>query len=264
VPDAVPHPYFDGPHPRAYAHRGWHVGDLTGCENTLAAFRRAVEEGFDYVELDVHASADGVAVVHHDPLLDRTTDATGRVDARTADELRRVLVRGREPVPLLEEVLGELPDVRVTIELKSGAAVEPVLEVLDRTGCWDRVCLGSFCDAWLSAARAGGGERVCTSMAVGSALALRSRSWLGALSGPLAPVLPVVGQLAQLPHRFGALTVVDAALVRTAHALLREVHVWTVNDPLRMASLLDLGVDGLLTDRPDLLREVLRARGAWA
>jgi glycerophosphoryl diester phosphodiesterase len=273
VPDAVPHPYFGGPHPRAYAHRGWHVGDLAGCENTLAAFRRAVEEDFDYLELDVHASADGVAVVHHDPLLDRTTDATGRVDARTADELRRVLVRGREPVPLLEEVLGELPDVRVTIELKSGAAVEPVLEVLDRTGCWDRVCLGSFCDAWLSAARAGGGARVCTSMAAGSALALRSRSWLaaalpGALAGPLAaplaPVLPVVGQLAQLPHRFGPLTVVDAALVRTAHALLREVHVWTVDDPVQMAALLDLGVDGVLSDRPDLLREVLRARGAWA
>ena len=71
------HPYFAGPRPRAYAHRGWHTGDLDGYENTLAAFRRAVAEGFGYLELDVHASADGVAVVHHDGTLDRTTDGTG-------------------------------------------------------------------------------------------------------------------------------------------------------------------------------------------
>lgn len=88
------HPYLDGPHPRAYAHRGWHVGELAGCENTVAAFTAAADHGLRYVEMDVHASADGVPFVHHDPTLDRTTDGTGRIDARPAAELDTVRVTG--------------------------------------------------------------------------------------------------------------------------------------------------------------------------
>ncbi len=259
------HPYLDGPHPRAYAHRGWHTGDLAGCENTLEAFRRAVDEGFAYLELDVHATADGVAVVHHDATLDRTTTGTGRIDAHTAEALRGVRVRGRLPLPRLDEVLAALPGTRITVELKSAAVVAPVLAALEAADAWDRVCVGGVVDGWLAAARAGGGPRLCTSMAQASAVGLRSRAWLDALPRPLSwlPAPPVRGDLAQLPHRFGALTVVDAALVRTAHAQGREVHVWTVDDPVEMAQLLDLGADGLLSDRPDVLREVLRSRGRW-
>ncbi len=261
----VAHPYLDGPHPRAYAHRGWHTGDLAGCENTLAAFRRAVDEGFSYLELDVRATADGVAVVHHDAMLGRTTTGSGRIDAHTADALAGVRVRDRFPVPRLDEVLAALPGTRITVELKSAAAVGPVLAALEATDAWSRVCVGGFDERWLDAARAGGGARLCTSMAQVSAFGLRTRAWLDALPRPLSclPAPPVRGDLAQLPHRFGALTVVDADLVRTAHARGREVHVWTVNDPAEMAQLLDLGVDGLLSDRPDVLREVLRSRGRW-
>jgi glycerophosphoryl diester phosphodiesterase len=260
------HPYLAGPYPRAYAHRGWHIGDLAGCENTLAAFRRAVEEGFGYIELDVHASADGVPVVHHDAMLDRTTDGRGPISAQPVMALVDVRVAGREPLPLLEDVLVELPDTRMTIELKSDAVVEPVLKVLERTDSWHRVCLGSYVDGRLAQARAAAGERVCTSMAQGAAFGLRSRAWLDELPCPLSrlPAPPVSGDLAQLPRRFGPLTVVDAALIRTAHAGGREVHVWTVNDPAEMAALLDLGADGLLSDRPDLLRALLQERGQWA
>jgi glycerophosphoryl diester phosphodiesterase len=259
------HPYFDGPYPRAYAHRGWHIGDLEGLENTLAAFRRAVAEGFGYLEMDVHASADGVPVVHHDPVLDRTTDATGPIRARTAAALTDVRVRGREPLPLLEHVLTELPDTRMTIELKSDAVVDPVLAVLERTDSWHRVCLGSYHDGRLRKARAAAGPRLCTSMAQGAALGLRTRAWLAELPAPMrrlpAPASP--GDLAQLPRRFGGLTVVDAALLRVAHATGREVHVWTVDTRPEMIAMLDLGADGLLSDRPDVLREVLQSRGAW-
>lgn len=253
------HPYLDGPRPRAYAHRGWHIGDLEGCENTLAAFTRAVDEGFGYLELDVHATADGVAVVHHDARLDRTTDATGAVAARTADELAAVRVRGREPIPTLAQVLDALPGTRITIELKSAAAIEPALAAVDAAGAWRRVCVGGFVQAWLDAARALGGEKLCTSMAQRDVLALRGKAWLRGR----AP-LPLRGDLAQVPVRFGPLTVVDAAFLRTAHAAGREVHVWTVDDPAEMTRLLDLGVDGLLSDRPDLLRATLAERGAWS
>ena len=263
---AAVHPYLDGPYPRAYAHRGWHIGDLEGCENTLAAFRRAVDEGFAYLELDVHASADGVPVVHHDPTLDRTTDGSGPIGMQPAAALADVRVMGREPLPLLEQVLTELPHTRMTIELKADAVVEPALAVLERTDSWHRVCLGSYVDHRLARARALAGSRVCTSMAQGAAFGLRSRAWLDALPRPFSrlPAPPVTGNLAQLPRRYGPLTVVDAGLIRTAHAGGREVHVWTVNEPAEMSALLDLGVDGLLSDRPDLLRALLQERDQWA
>jgi glycerophosphoryl diester phosphodiesterase len=261
----APHPYLDGPRPRAYAHRGWHLDELAGLENTMAAFRRAAAEGYGYLELDVHATADGVAVVHHDRTLDRTTDAGGRLAARTAGELARVRVRGvhrREPIPHLYDVLAALPATRVTVELKSAAAVRPVLDVLARLDAWDRVCVGGYHEPWLRAVRALAGRELFTSMAQHSVVGLRLQGWHPRMSRPLAP--RVRGDLAQLPHRFGGVTVVDADVLRVAHAGGREVHVWTVDDPDAMAGLLDLGVDGILTDRPDLLRALLLARGAWA
>ena len=253
------HPYFAGPRPRAYAHRGWHTGDLDGCENTLAAFTRAAAEGFGYLELDVHASADAVAVVHHDISLDRTTDSTGPLSSHTAAELAKVRVCGREPIPRLAEVLEALPETRITIELKSAAVVEPTLAAVDAAKAWNRVCLGGFEQAWVNAARRGGGDRLCTSMAKRDILALRARAWLrGALPWP-----PLRGDVAHVPVSAGPIRVVDASLLGTAHTNGREVHVWTINAPERMRALLDLGVDGILSDRPDLLREVLRERGQW-
>jgi glycerophosphoryl diester phosphodiesterase len=185
--------------------------------------------------------------------------------AHPADALRRVRVRGREPIPLLEEVLEELPGTRITIELKSDAVVDPVLDVLDRTASWHRVCLGSYQDHRLARARVHGGAKVCASMGQSAAFGLRSRAWLDALPGPLSrlPAPPSPGDLAQLPRRFGALTVVDARFLQAAHRSGREVHVWVVDEPADMTALLDLGVDGLLSDRPDLLRKVLDDRGAW-
>jgi glycerophosphoryl diester phosphodiesterase len=260
------HPYLAGPRPRAYAHRGWHTGDLAGCENTLAAFTRAVEEGFGYLEMDVHASADGVAIVHHDVMLNRTTDGTGRLSEHTAAQLAKLRVRGREPVPLLADVLDALPDTRVTIEFKSAAVVPAALAAVDATKAWDRVCVGAFERAWVNAARRAAGERLCTSMARRDVLALRTRAWLDALPGRLAalPSLPLAGHIAHVPVGAGPIRIVDARLMRTAQVHGREVHVWTIDAPAQMRRLLDLGVDGLLSDRPDLLRDVLRERGLWA
>jgi glycerophosphoryl diester phosphodiesterase len=278
----TPHPYLDGPYPRAYAHRGWQLGELAGLENTMVAFARAVDEGYSYLELDVHATADGVPVVHHDRSLDRTTDASGPLAARTAAELARVRVRGpygREPVPHLYEVLTALPDTRVTVELKSGAAVRPVFDVLARLDAWHRVCVAGYHDPWLRAARRLGraaGVPLFTSMGHTSVVGLRLHGWARqGRRGPHGPggtrpggrstrPIPVVrGDLAQLPHRFAGLTVVDADVLRVAHDSGREVHVWTVDAPGVMTGLLDAGADGIITDRPDLLRDLLRARGDW-
>jgi glycerophosphoryl diester phosphodiesterase len=261
------HPYLDGPYPRAYAHRGWHIGELAGCENTLAGFVRAVDEGFSYIEMDVHASADGVAMVHHDPTLDRTTDGHGALSRLSAAEIGSARVAGLEPVSRLETVLSTLPTTRFTIELKADAVVLPTLAVLERLDAWDRVCLGAFYEARLRRARAAGGGRLLTSMGQSAAIGLRGRAWLKAVPGPtgvVSPLLPrVAGGLAQLPRALGTLRVVDRELLREAHRRDIEVHVWTVNDEAEMRQLLDLGVDGLLSDRPDVLRDVLRSRGEW-
>lgn len=253
------HPYLDGPYPRAYAHRGWHTGELAGLENTMAAFRRAAAEGYQYIELDVRRTADGIVVVHHDPSLGRLGAGSGAIAELPYSALRAARVGGREEIPRLEQVLEELPDTRLTIELKSDDVVAPVLRLLRSTGDWDRVCLGSFSERRLAAVRRAAGARAFTSLGMRSGFALRARSWLGRpATGP-----PVRGDLAQLPRRYGRVRVIDPALLRTARALGIEVHVWTVDEPAEMRALLDLGVDGLLTDRPDLLRDVLRERGQW-
>ncbi|MCP2257629.1 glycerophosphoryl diester phosphodiesterase [Streptoalloteichus tenebrarius] len=253
------HAYLDGPHPRAFAHRGWHVDDLAGMENALSAFRRAVAEGYHYLETDVHATADGVVVVHHDPVLDRTTDGRGEVARLPWRAVSGARVAGREPVCRLTDLLEELPEARLNVDVKSDAAVEPVVEVLRRTGAWARVCLASFDERRLTRLRRLGGPRLLTSLGPRSVGAL----WAGARLGGLPLRRAVRGALAQVPRRHGRLTVVDRSFVRVAHRWGLEVHVWTVDSEAEMVELLDMGVDGLVTDRPDLLRSVLRSRGSW-
>ncbi|GAA3884898.1 glycerophosphodiester phosphodiesterase [Saccharothrix violaceirubra] len=251
------HPYLAQSTPRAFAHRGWHLGDLAGMENSLLAFRRAVAEGYRYLETDVHATSDGVVVVHHDATLDRTTDATGTVTELPWSQVSKARVGGRDPVTRLEHLLEELPDALVNIDVKADRAAGPVLDVLRRMDAWGRVCLASFSDARLRRLRRAAGPRLLTSMGPHQAGVL----WLAARVPALG--FAVGDAVAQVPVRQGRLTVVDERFVRAAHRRGLEVHVWTVDDEPTMRALLDTGVDGLVTDRPDLLRDVLRSRGQW-
>jgi glycerophosphoryl diester phosphodiesterase len=253
------HPYLADPPPRAFAHRGWHVGDLAGMENSLPAFRRAVAEGYRYVETDVHATADGVVVVHHDPTLDRTTDTAGVILEQPWSVVQRAKIGGREPVSRLEDVLEELPEAFFNVDVKSDAAVEPFVRVLERQQAFERVAAASFSEARLTRLRKLAGPRLLTALGPRSAALLRVDGWLPFLRlGSLSR-----GTLAQVPVRRGRVTVVDEAFVTSARRLGIEVHAWTIDDQEQMRSLLDLGVHGIVTDRPDLLREVLLERGSW-
>ncbi|HWN28547.1 MAG TPA: glycerophosphodiester phosphodiesterase family protein [Actinomycetospora sp.] len=259
-----PHPFLAGRRPRAFAHRGWHIGDLEGLENSLAAFRRAVEEGYTHLETDVHATADGVLVVHHDATLRRVAGHPGVLRTMPWADLAGVRLRGREPLPRLEEVLEALPETRFNVDLKAPDTVAPMLRLLERDDVAERVAVASMEERRVDAVRSRFGDRVITGIASRSALRLRARAVSPAvLRRPLDRVLPVRGDLAQLPVRLGALTVIDAAMLDAAHDLGVEVHVWTVDRTSEMHRLLDLGVDGLMTDRPDLLRDVLVTRGTW-
>ncbi len=249
--------FLDGPHPRAFAHRGWHTGDLKGCENSLAAFRRAVDEGFRYVETDVQVTADGVLVVFHDDALDRATDGHGRIAELTYREVQRARIGGREPIPTLAEVLDACPDTRFNIDPKVDAAVAPLLALLRDAGATDRVCVASFSDQRIEAVRLAAGPAVATSLGQRDVTSLVLRSKVGIH----ARRTPAVA--AQVPVRHRHVRVVTRRMIRAAHRASIEVHVWTIDDPAAMDRLLDMGVDGIMTDRPDVLRAVLQRRGLW-
>ena len=225
-------------------------------ENSLSALKRARSEGFRYVETDVQVTSDGVVVVHHDATLDRTTDGRGVVSELPWSVVGAAKVAGREPVCRLDALLEAVPDGLFNVDVKSDAAVGPVVETLRRCNAWGRVCLASFSEARLVRLRRLGGSGLLTSMGPRSVLGL----WLGGR----VPGLPVVGAMAQVPVRYGALRVVSPGFVVAAARRGFEVHVWTVDDAVQMGALLDVGVDGLVSDRPDVLRSVLRERGAWA
>lgn len=228
-------------------------------ENSLTAFRRAAAEGYQYLETDVRSTRDGVVVILHDPTLDRTTDGSGEVEQLGWAAVKSARVGGREPVCRLAELLEELPDALLNIDVKADSAVEPVLQLLQHTGQWHRVCIAAFSEARLRRLRKAAGPRALTSMGPASAAVLRLRS-----AAPAVPIpAPIRGQVAQVPARVFGIPVVDRGLVRYAHGHGLEVHVWTVDQESEMHALLDLGVDGLMTDRPDVLRAVLRARRAW-
>lgn len=151
-------PFLDHPGPLAFAHRG---GASDAPENTLPAFARAVELGYRYVETDVHVTSDGVLLAFHDDVLDRVTDRTGVVADLPWDEVRAARVDGVEPIPLLEDLLGTWPDLRVNIDPKHDAAVDALADAIERTGAFDRVCVGSFSDRRLRRLRQRLGERLC-------------------------------------------------------------------------------------------------------
>ncbi|MGA5196789.1 glycerophosphodiester phosphodiesterase [Streptomyces exfoliatus] len=250
----VRHPYLDHPSPLPFAHRG---GTANGLENTAAAFRRAAAAGYRYFETDVHTTADGALVAFHDATLDRVTDATGRIGDLPWEAVREARVAGKEPLPLFEDLLAEFPEVRWNVDLKAESALVPLVDLIRRTGAWDRVCVGSFTEARVARAQRLAGPRLATSYGVSGVLGLRLRSF----GVPAAVRAGAVA--AQVPERQGGITVVDRRFLREAHARGLQVHVWTVNDPARMHSLLDLGVDGIMTDQLETLRSVLTERGVW-
>jgi glycerophosphoryl diester phosphodiesterase len=244
----------------AFAHRGgaYHP-EIEGLENTLAAFEHAVALGYDYLETDVHVTRDGHLLAFHDTVLDRVSDRQGEIAHSTYAEVREALVGGREAVPTLGRLFEEFPEARFNIDLKSDGAVPVLASFIEAREAWDRVLVGSFSPRRIRRFRQLTGGRVPT-----AASPVEVLCFLLLPNGRLADRL-TGGRVAafQVPHRRGPLLVAGRALVRRAHAAGKHVHVWTVDDPAEMRVLLDRGVDGLFTDRTDLLKEVLVERGQW-
>lgn len=260
-------PYLDGERPLAFAHRG---GAGLWPENTLEAFRGALEAGCRYIETDLHMTRDGVIVIHHDERLERTTNGVGPIRVRPLAELKKLDAgfhftldsgnshpfRGKGvTIPTFEEALELSGEVRFNIEIKQRepSMARALWELIEKHELHDRVLVAAAEeDIGHEFDRIARG-RVARSPGVRGVLAFWAASRVGA-TGLLASEYDAL----QVPPRQGPLTVVDGRFVRAAHAAGVQVHVWTIDEPAEMHRLLSLGVDGLMSDRPDILMDVVR------
>jgi glycerophosphoryl diester phosphodiesterase len=200
--------------------------------------------------------------VIHDPVLDRVSDRSGLVGDLPWSEVAAARVDGTEGVPRLDEMLAAWPDVRWNIDAKHEAVVGPLADVVRRAGAVERVAVTSFSDDRIGRLRRARGPTLCTGTGPRGIAALRLAATTG-VARPLAAAWRDAGAT-QVPRRWGLVPVIDRRFVDFAHRQGLAVHAWTIDDEAAMDQLLDLGVDGIMTDRPSRLRTVLLRRGQWS
>ncbi len=258
---ATPRPYLART-PVALAHRGGALYEPNlGLENTLTAFRHAVDLGYTHLETDVHLTRDGQLVAFHDDRLDRVTDGHGLLRELTHDEIGRARFPSGEGVPLLTDVLDALPGVHLNIDLKAPGTAGPLWRLIEERGLHDLMCVGSFSQRSISEFRRLARGRVATAASqLGTGLVTFGPRWLTRVVHTPADVFQVPTTTVM---RGRTVRIVTREFVEAAHRVGKQVHVWTIDDAAEMRQLLDLGVDGLVSDRIDVLREVLEERGQW-
>jgi glycerophosphoryl diester phosphodiesterase len=251
----VSHVFLDSPKPIAFAHRGGSVER----ENALSAFDAVRRLGFRYIETDVRACRDGTVFVFHDENLGRLTGHDRQLSELTSKEIGRLTLPGGNRIPTLREALQRFPELRFNIDLKHDAVVQPVVDLIEELGVQERVCVTAFSERRVAEARTLLGPTVCTGLGVAGIFSQFARALLlgGQLGG--ADGAAVI----QIPYRWRGLKVVNPRVVEWAHQVGLAVHVWTLNDHATIEGALDAGVDGVMTDEPQLLREILLARGLW-
>lgn len=240
----------DQPLPHAIAHQG---GGGEQVENTMAAFRNAYDLGLRIFETDVQISADGVLVSFHDETLDRLTNGSGPVDRLRWSQLAEIrTLDGNHPLVRLDELMAEFPDVSFNIDAKTGGAVRPLVELIQRLGRLESTVLASFSELRLREIRKRTGGEAITNVGRASSVLLT----LSSIFGGRLP-LPVAGDVVQFPARFGPFRYDTTRFIAEVRRRGLLVHYWTIDDADQMRQLLDLGADGLMTDRPSVLQRVL-------
>ena len=251
------YPYFDNQGPLGLAHRGF---SREGLENTMLAFRAAAALGCGYLETDVRTTRDGVLLAFHDATLDRVVGSGGPVGNLSYRQIQAARVGGTEPIPTFEQLLTELPGVCLNVDIKDAPGSAELARLVEKHQAHDRVLVTSFSDR----RRLGALRRLSRPAASSAGAVFTALTVLFAPLG-LAGVLARLGryQCLQVPERQGPLRVVTPSFLRRCHRASLQVHVWTVNEPADMERLLEWGVDGLVSDRADLLAGILTERGAW-
>ena len=249
------HPYLGDESFICFAHRG---GAAEQLENSPSAFEAAVKLGYRYIEIDVQATADGTLLVFHDDTLDRMTDSKGVIAALPYATVQQARIGGVDPIMTLEEALLEFPDVRFNVDIKTEAALAPTLALMRKLKCFDRINLASFSDNRLRSVRRELGTDVCTSAGPQGTLALKLASWR-------LPLFRSRVQCAQVPVSEYGITIVTRRFVQHCNAKGVAVHVWTIDEESEMRlGLIRLGVNGLISDYPTLLKKVAIEEGVWS
>lgn len=264
---APDHPYYaeNLNFPLVIAHQG---GDGVWPGETMLAYQNAVDLGVDVLEMDIHITKDGELILMHDETVDRTTDGTGEIESMTLTDLKKLDAaydwspdegktfpyRGQGiQVATLEEIFQAFPEMRMTIEIKktNSSMAKPFCDLIREYNMQDKVLVASFHDERLKEFRA-----ECPEVATSSAknettvFVLLTKAFLGGFYSPIFYSL-------QVPEESGGITVMTPAFVRAAHARNLAVEPWTINDEETMRKFIEWGVDGIITDRPDILMEVL-------
>ena len=250
----APKPYFEPSLPRVFAHRGLAT---SAPENTLLAFSAAVDLGVQFVETDVHGSRDGVAVISHDPDLTRLAGIRSAVSDYSMDQLRAIDLGRGQGFSSLAETLDAFPETRFNIDIKSADAIQPAVDAIRSTNATARVLVTSFSEARRLAA---------VHQLPGVATSTGARRFAAALGTGKLALRPILRRVlndvdcVQIPQTYGPIRITTPPMIARLHDAGVEVHVWTINDKATMQALLDLGVDGLVTDRADIAMDVLRSR----
>lgn len=236
-----------------FAHRGAAV-EFT--ENSMAAFRRAYELGFRFLETDIQASRDGTAWVFHDDDLTRLADDSRRLACMRDRDLESIRIRGGHAIPRLSELFEAFPDACFNLDIKSESALGPMARAIAAQNMQQRVLIGSFSDSRIRRLNRLLGGNICRGIGTWNALRLYAGFRMHLPQRFSAGV-------AQLPISYRGIRLITPRSIAYAHRLGLRVHVWTVNDRPAMHSLFDMGVDGIMSDDPALLKQVMQERGIW-
>jgi glycerophosphoryl diester phosphodiesterase len=250
------YPFLDSAVPLAIPHRG---GAGESAENTWTAFERVVDMGFRYIETDVRATSDGVAVAVHDDVVCLSDGRRPKIKGLTFDDITAIELSDGRGIPRLDDVLRRWPEVCFNIDIKDWHALGPTVRAVKETSAVNRVCIASFSDLRTGLARRRLGRAVCTALGPLGITALHLLSSVTTRPSLLRPRAAAI----QIPLRVGRIRLCDQRLIELAHRLGLHVHVWTIDDSATMEQLLDLGVDGIMSDAPAVLREVWQLRGTW-
>lgn len=237
-----------------FAHRG---ASKLAPENTFAAFQAANDLGFKIVETDIRASQDGVLYCFHDEDFSRLAGDPRKLEKLTSEQIDAIRIEGKYPIPKLQELYEAFPDACFNLDAKSWQCVDPLVDLVRRMQVENRTCFGSFSEARLDA----------ISSALTDSLVTRSFGTRGAVSLYCNYLVrrrfEVKATCAQLPVKQFGVTLVNANTLDYYHSLGLKTHVWTVNDAREMQHLIDIGVDGIMTDDCQLLKSVLQKNGLW-
>jgi len=247
------HPFFEGYNFYGFVHRG---GDEEKTENTLEAFQYSSDLGFVFMETDVQSTSDGKVVIFHDSDLKRVAGINKKISELTFQEIKEVDLINGGRIPSLEETLYSFPNLRFNIDIKVDSAVDETINIVRKHDALDRVCLAAFSSNRLSRIRKLTGPGLCSSM--GQAEIVRLLLTAFGLNLKVSP-----GLCAQVPVSQFGMPIVTERFIEKIHELNKLIHVWTIDETKEMFRLIDLGVDGLMTDKPTVLREALLKKGLF-